>query len=96
MLSSQHSLSVQGSFLQLLFVSGCLLCLLQSVFVWERGGGAPVCVGFINLEHSSKEMLSKLGGVNINPSLPCFTDSASLHPHSLCEKCCAVMKLLAV
>lgn len=71
-------LCVQGSFLQLLFVPGCLLCLQQSVFVWERGGGAPVCVGFINLEHSSKEMLSKLGGVNVNPSLPSFTDSASL------------------
>lgn len=39
------------------------------MFVWERGGGAPVCVGCINLEHSSAEMLTKLGGVTINPSL---------------------------
>lgn len=36
-----------------------------------EGGGAPVCVGFINPVHSSKEMLSKRGGVNVNPSEPC-------------------------
>lgn len=44
------------------------------MFVWEGGGGAPDGVGFINLVHSSKEMLSKLGSVNINPSLPCITE----------------------
>lgn len=56
------------------------------MFVWERGGGAPVCMGFINLVHSSKEMLSKLGGVKINPSVPCITDSASLHQDFLSVK----------
>lgn len=73
-------LCVQGAFLQLLFVPGCLLCLLRSVFVWGRGGGAPVCVGFINLVQSSKEMLSKGGVVNINPSVPCVTEGRRTGP----------------
>lgn len=52
------------------------IVLLQSVCVWGGGGGAPVCVGFINPVHSSKEMLSKGTGVNVNPSVPCVAEKA--------------------
>lgn len=60
------------------------------MFVWEGGGGAPVGVGFINLVHSSEEMLSKLGGVNINPSLPCITERDFLDVREVLWECYGV------
>lgn len=74
MLSCQRCSGFRGLFFSCSLSRGVYCAAAECV--WGGGGGAPVCVGFINPVHSSKEMLSKRAGVNVNPSVPCVAEKA--------------------